>query len=425
MNLDDFSAIHVIGIRGAGCAPLARLLKRKGFAVSGSDLIDDAIAESLRKDGIPVAKGHDAANLPASRGLLVVRTSAAGGDNPEVAEAARRGVPCVRRGEALAMLARTCATPVCVSGSHGKTSISASLAFLLDRLGRNPGVLIGGRVPGWNRNGSPGDGGLFVAEADESDGTHALLSCALGIVPNVDDDHAWSVGGRTCLERNFQTFASNSKKLLYVASETTDRLFGNHPCAVRMTPDVPSGFLPGRGDFQRLDAWIALRAAELLGVSRAEAEAALAEFPGVDRRLSLRYDGAATVMEDYAHHPVELRESLRSLRTLHPGKRLIVVFQPHRYARLERYFNDFAEILTQADALFVLPVFAAWTSSGTRSAKDLAARAGGVALDGTWDAMADAVAAVLKKGDLVAVIGAGDSANLPPLLIRRIRRMEQ
>ena len=418
--LSSFRSVHIIGCCGAGCAPLARILLEKGFGVSGSDLLDNAAAASLRGHGASIAPaGHRAENLPRGNdGLLVVRTSAAGPDNPEVAEAMRRGLPVLRRGEALAITADSCSRPVAVSGSHGKTSVSAMLAWLLRELGAKPGYMIGGAVTGWESAGAAGDGDLFVTEADESDGTHALLHPHLGIVTNVEDDHAWSLGGFEALEHNFQTFAAQSETLLYCASDETDRLFRAHPHAVRLElADLPEDFLPGFGHFQRLDGAIAVKAAELLGFDPAGAENALRGFPGVERRLSVRWNGAVTVIEDYAHHPTELRESIRSLRELYPGRRLAVVFQPHRYARLERYFDEFAVELRKADRVFVTPVFAAWTGGGKRSAEELAAAAGGIALAGPWDEMGARVGIELKAGDVAAIIGAGDLPKVLPSLI--------
>lgn len=423
MNLPPLSAfhsVHIIGCCGAGCAPLACFFLERGFRVSGSDLLDNAAAATLRRHGARIAPaGHRPENLPRENdGLLVVRTSAAGPDNPEVAEALRRGLPVLRRGEALAVAAASCARTVAVSGSHGKTSVSAMLAWLLRALGADPGFMIGGSVTGWESAGAAGDGDLFVTEADESDGTHALLHSRLGIVTNVEDDHAWSLGGFEVLERNFRTFANRSETLLYCASAETDRLFRDHPHAVRLDlADLPDGFLPGFGHFQRLDGAVAVKAAELLGFDPVEAEKALRGFPGVERRLSVRHNGAVTVIEDYAHHPTELRESIRSLRELYLGRRLVVIFQPHRYARLERYFDEFAVELKKADRVFVTPVFAAWTGGGKYSSEDLAAAVGGAALAGSWDEMGTRVGSELKTGDVAAIIGAGDLPKILPSLI--------
>ena len=418
--LSSFRSVHIIGCCGAGCAPLARILLEKGFRVSGSDLLDNAAAATLRRHGASIAPaGHRRENLPPENdGLLVVRTSAAGEDNPEVAEAMRRGLPVLRRGEALAITADSCTRPVAVSGSHGKTSVSAMLAWLLRELGATPGYMIGGSVTGWESAGAAGDGDLFVTEADESDGTHALLHPHLGIVTNVEDDHAWSLGGFEALEHNFQMFAAQSETLLYCVSEETNRLFRDHPHAIRLDlADLPDGFLPGFGHFQRLDGAIAVKAAELLGFDPAKAEKALRNFPGVERRLSVRWNGAVTVIEDYAHHPTELRESIRSLRELYPGRRLVVIFQPHRYARLERYFDEFTVELKKADRVFVTPVFAAWTGNGKYTSDDLASAVGGTSLTGSWDEMGARVGAELKPEDVAAIIGAGDLPKILPSLI--------
>lgn len=420
LSLSSFRSVHVVGCCGAGCAPLARILLEKGFRVTGSDLLDNAAAESLRGHGARIAPaGHRVENLPPENdGLLVVRTSAAGPDNPEVAEAMRRGLPVLRRGEALAVVADSYSRPAAVSGSHGKTSVSAMLAWLLRALGADPGYMIGGSVTGWESAGAAGNGDLFITEADESDGTHALLHPHLGIVTNVEDDHAWSLGGFEALERNFRTFAAQSETLLFCASEETDRLFRDHPRAIRLDlAALPDGFLPGFGHFQRLDGMIAVKAAELLGFDPAEAEKTLRGFPGVERRLSVRRNGSVTVIEDYAHHPTELRESIRSLRELYPGRRLVVIFQPHRYARLERYFDEFAAELKKADRVFVTPVFAAWTGSGKYTSEDLAAAAGGIALAGSWPEMGARAGLELKPGDVAAIVGAGDLPKILPSLI--------
>jgi len=212
--------------------------------------------------------------------------------------------------------------------------------------------------------------------------------------------------------------------LLYCASEETDRLFKDHPHAVRLDLAELSGdFLPGFGHFQCLDGMIAVKAAELLGFDAAEAGKTLRNFPGVERRLSVRFNGAATVIEDYAHHPTELRESIRSLRELYPGRRLVVIFQPHRYARLERYFDEFTAELKKADRVFVTPVFAAWTGSGKYTSDDLAAAVGGTALAGSWDDMGARVGNELKAGDVAAIIGAGDLPKILPSLIAAAKKV--
>ena len=205
--------LHFIGIGGAGMAPLAAIMLQRGAAVSGSDRERNAKTDRLAAAGATIHIGHRAEQLPPDA-ELVVYSSAVASDNPERREALRRGIPELRRGEFLARLAASYRRTAAVSGSHGKTSVTAMLVHILTRCGRRPGFLIGAAM----QDGSPGaDAGrgddLFITEVDESDGTHTLIHPELGIVPNVDDDHSWSVGGEEALHRNFRTFAENCRRL--------------------------------------------------------------------------------------------------------------------------------------------------------------------------------------------------------------------
>lgn len=426
MNLSDFSSFHIIGCGGAGCAPLTRLLHEKNLRVTGSDLIENGNTRMLRDLGIPVFTGQSADHLPHGGTPLIIRTSAAGTDNPERLAAERAGMTVIQRGQALALVASSYRRTVSICGSHGKTTVTSMIAWVLSHAGLNPGIMIGGNVPGWPVNGSAGNGDLFVTEADESDSTHALLKSALGIVTNVEDDHAWSVGGVEALENSFRTFASRSDTLFCGKSAVAERLFAGHP-AVRfldlenIPADIPSKF----PHFMRMDMAFAVAAAEFCGIDHAEAIRILSDFPGVDRRLSFRHRGVIPVIEDYAHHPTELKESLRALRELCPGKRLTVIFQPHRYARLERYFDDFAKVLSTADRVFITPVFAAWTSGGKYSSEDLASAVRGTALRGTWDEMGHTVGVSLRSGDMAAIIGAGDLQKILPSLIAEAQKLDE
>jgi len=330
VDLNEFRGgtgrVHLIGCAGVGTLPLARILLSSGFRVSGSDLLDTESLRHLRRDGAVIASGaHKKENLPPDDGskLCVIYTSAATPDNPELLEAERRGAVILRRGSALAALTSLYRRTVSVSGSHGKTTVSGMLAFLLEEAGSQPGFLIGGFLTGrGDRNGSAGAGqDLFVTEADESDGTHAEIRSHIGIVTNFEDDHAWSLGGVEVLERNFRTYAELAKTLVYVGSPVTDRLFADHPAKYRIDPDLKRheaelalfepAALANWGSYQKLNALTALTAAKLLGMEPAEAAKILSRFPGIDRRMSVRFDDGKTLLiEDYAHHPTELHASL-------------------------------------------------------------------------------------------------------------------
>ena len=400
----------------------------KGFKVSGSDLVENESVAKMKSINIPIFRGHAASNLPDIEKALLVYSSAVAEDNPELVEARRRNFECVKRGEALALLASSYKRSISVSGSHGKTSVTAMLSFILEKNGFSPGFMIGGK-PGTGMEAfSAGNGDIFVTEADESDGSHVFLKSATGIVTNVEDDHCWSVGGVENLYNNFRDFARNSEKLLYVSSLRTDELFSFHNDGIPFDPEKyrfenlsASKILEWQG-FQLLNAAVAVEAAVMAGAGRAAAEKALESFPGVRRRMTLHYDDPAkmiTVIEDYAHHPTELENSIMSLRKRLPGRRLRIVFQPHRYARLARYIDQFAEQLSKVEEVIVTPVFAAWVNKEAVGSEDLAARTGGNVSysDDKWNDLAKKIAFSTKSGDVVAIIGAGDIESLIPLLI--------
>jgi len=415
------SCIHFVGIGGAGMAPLAEIVLARGARVSGSDRELSGKTAHLAELGATVHAGHAAEFLPSAAELLVY-SSAVQPENPERARAAELGVPQLRRGEFLAKLAAEYRRPVAISGSHGKTSVSAMIAHILVHAGKTPGFLIGAAVNG-APSASAGEGDdLFVTEVDESDGTHTFVHPFLGVVPNVEDDHSWSVGGEAQLFENFRRFAFQSKHLIYCAGTHADELFAGHPAAERLERPEPGRFGGRWIGFQAWNAHLAIHAAMRLGIGEAEAEAALDSFPGVARRMTAHFrSGRLTVIEDYAHHPTELASSIETLRLGYPEHHLRIVFQPHRYARLHKYLPQLAAELAKADSVIVTPVFAAWCEAGPSGGGDLAAAAGPNAryLDADWPEIArTALDCKDERPLLLAVIGAGDIEHifefLPP-----------
>ena len=425
--------IHFIGCAGAGTQPLASIFLDLGFSCSGSDLVENERTGQLRKRGMTVHLGHNRANLPSEgRPLVVVHTSAAGEDNPELAEARRRGALILRRGEALARLGTLFPHTIAVAGSHGKTSVTALITHALKKLGRNPGYLIGGTVCGWPLSGSAGNKELFVTEVDESDSTHALFHAGIAVVTNIEDDHSWSVGGEQALFESFRVFAARAERLVCVPGPNPDRLFQPFREKTVSVPDDIDLLRPwpsAWGGFQRRNAVTAFTAVQTFcagTASDAEIAGAILTFPGVERRMSIRFDnGDSRIVEDYAHHPTELKASLEALKETNPGRRLVVIFQPHRFARLQRYLPEFASLLAQWGDLVILPpVFAAWTDRSEVDSHTLADRIGSKAhaWEGSWDDLACRTAAMLRKGDLIAVIGAGDVKEIIPPLEEAILR---
>ncbi len=397
-------------------APLAELTLARNIPVSGSDLAFNDKCRRLSSLGAGIYAGHAAENVPDDCTLLVY-SSAVDARNCERRRAAAMGIPQMRRGEYLAHIAAGFRRCVAVSGSHGKSSITALLVSILRECGKNPGFMIGASVDGLPCC-SAGDGDIFVTEADESDGTHTLLKNFLAVIPNVEDDHAWSVGGVAALEQNFRTVAERSKNLLYYDSGRCETLFRDFPHACKL-PHTPENFA-GLAGFQAVNAFIACRAAVLLGCDPVAAERAAANYPQVARRMCVHYSAdALTVVEDYAHHPTEVRCAVELLRRKYPDCHLRIVFQPHRYARLERYFDDFAAVMLLADSCFILPVFAAWSESGKYDSLMLAEACNGIALAGNWQSDADIVKWNMPRPGVIALLGAGDCEKLLPYLCGR------
>ena len=398
--------IHFTGIGGAGMAPLAELSLARGFAVSGSDMAESPKCRHLETAGAEVFYGHREDNLPDDADLLVF-SSAVTEENCERKKARRLGIREIRRGGYLAELSAFYRRCVSVTGTHGKSSISSALAMILRQCGKDPGFMIGAEVAGLPSCAS-GDGDIFITEADESDGTHTLLKNFLAVVPNIEDDHEWSLGGKEVLENNFRKVAANSAKLLYYASPECDKLFADHPDKVRL-PEIPDKFGDLRG-FQAANAFIAAQAAILLGCEESAALAAAQKnYPQVARRMTVHKETEKLlVVEDYAHHPTEVKAAISLLRFQYPGRHLRILFQPHRFARLEKYFSEFVSVLSAADSVFVAPVFAAWSESGKVDSVMLANEIGGTAVEGSFEQWAKAVKKDLPENSVIAVLGAGD-----------------
>lgn len=407
---------------------LALIAARRGIRVSGSDMAESANTRLLESEGVSVGIGHSVSNLPDAAECLVVRSSAVPDANPEVAEALRRGWRVLRRGEFLAELAAGYSKVAAVAGSHGKTSVSAMLAHIAVSADASPGYVVGGKIAGWKSSADAGNGGIFIAESDESDGTNALLASDVLLLTGVDDDHAWNVGGRDALLANFREQARKARTVLFYPFPDAERVLGTHPEAILLDPARAEREFAGMaewGAYQRRNAFLAAEGAVRLGVEREKARGLVRGFPGVARRMTLHLDGPdLKLVEDYAHHPAEVAAALSALAERWPENRLRVVFQPHRAARLAEHLEGFARELRAADKALVVPVFAAWTSADGPASRDLADAIGGdaAALDGDWSAIAAEIAEDVEPPETLAVLGAGDVEELIPLLRERLTR---
>jgi UDP-N-acetylmuramate--alanine ligase len=433
--MSDWSSrrLHFIGIGGAGMSGLALVCAELGATVTGSDRADSSYMERLRVAGLDPAVGHDATNLP--EGAEVVVSTAIGADNPELALARERGIEPIHRG---ALLAQLCAEKrlIAVAGTHGKTTTTAMLVWALRALGADPAFFVGGEVPGLGAataaaNAGWGGGEWVIAEADESDASFLELAPEIAVITNVEMDHHSRWGSVAELRKAFAEFVGPARAVVAPADGSLDEVAAGlpvsgfdlgHPGPERIDLAVP-------GQHNLLNARAALAALGEAGFELEPAAAALADFPGVRRRLELKGSRAGTrIYDDYAHHPTEVRAALSALREQGPG-RLIAVFQPHLYSRTKAFGEEFGAALALADEVVVLDVYPAREQpvgelagiSGLQVAQAAAERMGGrrvLWLPETTDAAAvlarllDRNASVGIEDQVLVTIGAGDVFRL-------------
>ncbi len=396
--------LHFIGIGGAGMSGLALVCAALGATVTGSDRAESSYMERLRAVGLDPVIGHDPDNLPEAAEVVV--STAIGEDNPELVLAREQGLAVIRRGH---LLAELCAQKrlIAIAGTHGKTTTAAMAVWALRAIGADPAFLIGGEVPGLGPGGATanagwGAGEWLVAEADESDGSFLELEPEVAVITNVEMDHHANWGSIAELRAAFERFAAGARLARFDAAA---------PGPTELALAVP-------GQHNLLNARAALAAVEATGEDLPAAAAALADFPGVRRRLERKGElGGALLYDDYAHHPTELRAALSALRELGP-ERLIAVFQPHLYSRTKAFAAEFGAALALADEAIVLDVYPAREEpvgelagvDGLLVARAAADRMGGRAViwAPTLAQAREALARRLAPGRVVATIGAGD-----------------
>jgi len=451
--------VHFVGIGGAGMSGIAEVLHNLGYAVSGSDMRENAVTRRLAAMGVRVFIGHQAIHIAACD--VVVVSTAIPADNPEILAAREHRIPVVPRAEMLAELMRF-RFGIGVAGTHGKTTTTSLTASLLAEGGLDPTFVIGGQLNSAASHAQLGAGYYLVAEADESDASFLYLQPSMAVVTNIDADHLPTYEGD--FERLRQTFIDYLHHLPFyglavlclddpqvrsILEEVTRPVitYGIDTAAdVRASQLRQEGLrthfmvqrpghaqalavtlnLPGRHNV--LNALAAIAIATELGVSDAAMQRALAEFQGIGRRFNLVGEiaapaGRVLLVDDYAHHPREIAPTLEAARAGWPERRLVVVFQPHRYTRTHDLFDDFIEVLSTVDVLLLCEVYAA--GEAPISGADGRALARGIRARGQVDPVFVADLAtlpavlgdILQDGDILLTLGAGDigtaSARLP------------
>lgn len=442
--------VHFVGIGGIGMSALARYLVARGHDVSGSDRSANGEVPSLRALGTRVAVGHDAANIRGAE--LVVVTSAAPESNPEVVAARELGVPVVKRSELLAAISNA-GFGIAVAGTHGKTTTSALIGWILLSAGLDPTVLIGGTSANLGSNQRVG-GNYIVVEADEYDASFLALRPPVAVITNVEPDHLDFYGSVDRIHNAFHRFAEGvSQTLVYCAddpvlaeivaeigAETIG--YGRHEgtyraCRIEETgllttfsltgPDDEIRFTsPLAGPHHVLNATAAIVVARVIGVPAPAVVEAVASYRGVARRLEVKGEASGVlVMDDYAHHPTEIQADLAAIKRRY-GRPLRVVFQPHTYSRTHDFLADFAQSFDSADAVYLLDIYAARETdtrgiSGADLARETSRRHPATIYAPTMDECLAAIVRDLRPGDMIVTMGAGDVGGLGPAILEMLR----
>lgn len=457
----DIGTIHFVGIGGIGMSGIAEVMHNLGYGVQGSDIAEGPSVERLRARGIKIAIGHRAENL--GDAAVVVTSTAVKRDNPEVAAALDGRIPVVRRAEMLAELMRLKST-VAVAGTHGKTTTTSMVAALLDAGGVDPTVINGGIIESYGSNARLGDSDWMVVEADESDGSFLRLDGTFAIVTNIDPEHLDHYGSFDAVKQAFLEFIENvpfygaavlcidHAEVQRVIARVRDRrvitygfsaqadwraenvrphgggnlfdaVFRDRDGVEQRIADIALP-MPGRHNVQ--NALAAIAVAHELGCGDDTIRNGFAQFGGVRRRFSrVGKVAGATIIDDYAHHPVEIRAVLSAAREAGTG-RVIAVAQPHRFTRLRDLLEDFQSCFNDADLVFAAPVYAAGeapiegidSDTLVNGLRDRGHRSA-VVVSGPDD-LAARLAPIINPGDLVVCLGAGDitrwAAGLAPAI---------
>jgi len=467
----DIGTIHFVGIGGIGMSGIAEVMHNLGYSVQGSDIAEGYVVEGLRQRGIKVMIGHAAENL--GDAAVVVTSTAVKRDNPEVVCALENRIPVVRRAEMLAELMRLKST-VAVAGTHGKTTTTSMVAALLDAGGIDPTVINGGIINSYGSNARLGASDWMVVEADESDGSFLRLDGTIAVVTNIDPEHLDHYGSFERVKECFVEFIENvpfygaavlcidHPEVQAIIPKVRDRRVITYGFSAQadvrgdaVTP-IPGGnrfsaVLRQRdGTFRRIDgielpmpgrhnvqnALAAVAVAVEMGCSDDCIRGGFGKFGGVKRRFTkvgeiAVGEGSAVVIDDYGHHPVEIRAVLAAAREGVPvtaqGGRVIAVVQPHRFTRLRDHMEDFQGAFNDADIVYAAPVYPAGEvpiegvdslalvegikARGHRSAHTVAGA----------DALADTLAPIVREGDMIVCLGAGDITRWAASLADAIR----
>lgn len=443
MLRERIKRFHFVGIGGIGMSGIAQILLEMGYSVSGSDLKENKNTKLLRDKGAVVYIGHSPENV-APDVQVVVYSSAVSRENPELLRAKEMGIPVIPRGEMLAELFKL-KEGIAVSGSHGKTTTTSMIAHILEEAGFDPTVVIGGILQRLGSNAKLGMGELLVSEADESDGSFLKLSPVIAVITNIDREHMDFYGDLEKVVEAFSRFASSVPFYGFCVANSDDRnvlrAVGNTGKKVitfgmleeaqvrasnlqmkegRYSFDVLwKGRRLGRislgicGRHNVYNALASLAVSLELGVSFETVKSSLESFRNAERRMELKgFYGNVPIYDDYGHHPTEIKAVLDTIREMYPSRRLLMVFQPHRYSRTYHLFGEFVRVLREPDRLFLLDIYPAGEKNlyGVSSSQ-LAKETGALYVEDKGK-LFETLLKELREDDVLLFMGAGDITRL-------------
>jgi len=453
LDSSDARPIHFVGIAGAGMSALAELFLRRGVAITGCDANPDSAAD-LQRLGV-VVEAHNPAHVDSARALVV--TSAMPKNHPELVRARELGIPVIRRAEALGEVTAG-RELVGIAGTHGKTTTTVMTATALAAAGRDPTALVGGRVATWEGNLLAGGDRLYVVEADEYDRSFLALTPTVAVVTNIEADHLDIYADLADIKGAFAQFVRGARNIVLCADDVGANSLPTPSATevVRYGFDNADARLVARGLESRnggsafdvvfddemlgrvslavpgrhngLNALAAIGSGLALGADFAAMARGLASFAGAERRFQrLGEIGGVCVVDDYAHHPTEIAATLSAARAAYPERRIIAAFQPHLYSRTRDFAREFGASLAAADSVFLTEIYPAREQpvegvTSTLIVDALTAAGGALAWRGERSALAEALLAGVRDGDLVLTIGAGDITKTGPELLERLGR---
>ncbi len=442
--------IHFIGIGGSGMNGIAQVLLNQGFTVTGSDLKESQTVINLREMGAKVVIGHSPNNVEGAD--VVVYSSAVKQDNPELIRARELGIPTIPRGEMLAELMRF-KYGIAIAGSHGKTTTTSMVGFILGKTGYDPTVVIGGKLEAYGSNAKLGSGDFIVTESDESDGSFLKLTPTIVSINNIDVEHIGFYRNIREIKEAFIQFANKvpfygavavnvddpnvkdiipeiEKKVIKfgLTDEAEIRAYdlklvnGKYSFKVNDFGEIHLS-IPGKHNVY--NALSAISISYELGVPFCVVKETLENFKNANRRFEIKCNGSITVIDDYAHHPTEIKATIKAAKEMFPNKRLIAVFQPHRYSRLFSLYEQFVESFNLIDIAVITEVYSAGENpidsvSGEKLANDIS-KCGKIAYYAdSFQEILNLLKSIIKKGDVLLIMGAGNITKVSEMVCETI-----